>query len=188
MFSVKRINYSMCQSVKLVESQRKTTIVGLRTDSYIGAKLWNDNAVLCNELWNEDFRTFKHIVNESNLDIITYGDFQYSWKPTSAQLILIFSFIFSYFIVFSILHTGSYMSHWLMFFVVNTTGNKTYFILFYLNFQPSILVFYDWAMNDFMKHFRRHFIDFAIFILYYRMYLIYVYICTVYFACTRVLY
>ena len=188
MFSVKRINYSMCQSVKLVESQRKTTIVGLRTDSYIGAKLWNDNAVLCNELWNEDFRTFKHIVNESNLDIITYGDFQYSWKPTSAQLILIFSFIFSYFIVFSILHTGSYMSHWLMFLLWIRLEIKLILSYFILTSNLQYLFFYDWAMNDFMKHFRRHFIDFAIFILYYRMYLIYVYICTVYFACTRVLY
>ena len=38
----------MRQSVELVQPQRKLPV------SYSGAKLWNDNAVLCNELWNED--------------------------------------------------------------------------------------------------------------------------------------
>ena len=60
MYSAKQLNYSkMRQSVKLVQLQRKTTTVGLKTVLYLGAKLWNDNAVLCNELWNEDFLTFK---------------------------------------------------------------------------------------------------------------------------------
>ena len=40
----------MRQAVKLVQLRRKTTTVGLKTVSYLGAKLWNDNAVLCNEL------------------------------------------------------------------------------------------------------------------------------------------
>ena len=74
MFSVKQLNYSMCQSVKLVQPQRKTTTVGLKTVSHLGAKLWNDNAVLCNELWNEDFLTLKRT------------DFQYLWNLTSAPL------------------------------------------------------------------------------------------------------
>ena len=89
MFSVKQINYSMCQAVKLEQPRRKTTSVALKTVSYLGAKLWNDNAVWCNELWNEDFLTFKYSVNDSNLDIVIYDDFQYSWKPTSVLLILI---------------------------------------------------------------------------------------------------
>ena len=82
MYSVKQLNYSMRQSVKL----RKTTTVGLKTVSYLGAKLWNDNAVLCNELWNEDFLTFKRTVNDPNLDIITHDDFQYLWNLTSTPL------------------------------------------------------------------------------------------------------
>ena len=89
MFSVKQNKYSMRQAVKLVQPRRKTTTVGLKTVSYLGAKLWNDNAVLCNELWNEDFLTFKHIINDSNLDIIIYDEFQYLWKLTSVLLILI---------------------------------------------------------------------------------------------------
>ena len=88
-FSVKQINYSMRQAVKLVQPRRKTTTVGLKTISYLGAKLWNDNSMLCNELWNEDFLTFKHTAHDSNLDIIIYDDFQYSWKPTSDLLIFI---------------------------------------------------------------------------------------------------
>ena len=77
MFSVKHNKYSMRQAVKLVQPRRKTTTVGLKTVSYLGAKLWNDNAVICNDLWNEDFLTFKHIINDSNLDIIIYDEFQY---------------------------------------------------------------------------------------------------------------
>ena len=79
----------MRQAVKSVQPRRKTTTVGLKTVSYLGAKLWNDNAVLCNELWNEEFLTFKHIINYSNLDIIIYDEFQYLWKLTSVLLILI---------------------------------------------------------------------------------------------------
>ena len=89
MFSVKQINYSMRQAVRLVQPRRKTTTVGPKTVSYLGAKLWNDNAVLCDELWNEDFLAFKHIVNDWNLDIIIYDDFQYLWKPISVLLILV---------------------------------------------------------------------------------------------------
>ena len=89
MFSVKQNKYSMRQAVKLVQPRRKTTTVGLKTVSYLGAKLWNDNAVLCNELWNGDFLTCKHIINDSNLDIIIYDKFQYLWKLTSVLLILI---------------------------------------------------------------------------------------------------
>ena len=45
----------MRQAVNLVQLRRKTTIVGLKTFSYLGANLLNDTAVLCNVLWNEDF-------------------------------------------------------------------------------------------------------------------------------------
>ena len=86
MYSVKQLNYSMRQPVKLVQPQRKTTTAGLKIVSYLGAKLWNDNVVLCNELWNEDFLTFKRTVNDTNLDIITHDDFQCLWNLTSAPL------------------------------------------------------------------------------------------------------
>ena len=86
MYSAKQLNYSMRRCVKLVQPQRKTTTAGLKTVSYLGAKLWNDNAVLCNEFWNEDFLTFKRTVNDPNLDIITHDDFQYLWNLTSAPL------------------------------------------------------------------------------------------------------
>ena len=75
MYSVKQLDYSMRQSVKLVQPQKTTTGVGLKTVSYLGAKPLNDNAVLCNGLWNEDFLTFL-TVNDSNLEIITHDDFQ----------------------------------------------------------------------------------------------------------------
>ena len=86
MYSAKQLNYSMRRCVKLVQPQRKTTTDGLKTVSYLGAKLWNDNAVLCNEFWNEDFLTLKRTVNDPNWDIITHDDFQYLWNLTSAPL------------------------------------------------------------------------------------------------------
>ena len=90
MYSVKQLNYSMRRSVKLVQPQRTANIVGLKTVTYLGAKLWNDNVVLCDELWNEDFLTFKRTVNDPNLDIITHDDFQYLWNLTSALLCIFF--------------------------------------------------------------------------------------------------
>ena len=92
MFSVKQNEYSMRQAVKLVQPRKKTTTVGLKTVSYLGAKLWNDKAVLCNELWNEEFLTFKHITNDSNLDIIIYDEFQY-WNSSYIMISKFESFI-----------------------------------------------------------------------------------------------
>ena len=57
MFSVRQINHSVLQAVKLVQPKRNTTVVCLKvlkTVSYLGAKFWNGNAVLCNELWHEE--------------------------------------------------------------------------------------------------------------------------------------
>ena len=42
----------------------------------------------------------------------------------------VYMYISALYILFA---PGSYTSHWLMFFVVNTTGNKAYLILSYLN-------------------------------------------------------
>ena len=61
--SYKQINYSMHQPVKLEQPKRKATIIYLKTASYLGAKLWNDNSVLCNELWNEDFLPLNALFN-----------------------------------------------------------------------------------------------------------------------------
>ena len=156
MYSVKQLNYSMRQSVKLVQRQRKTTTAGLKTVSYLGAKLWNDNVVLCNELWNENFPTFKRTVNDPNLDIITHDDFQYLWNFTSAPLMHISLLAF------------------LLFFSL------------FGRVQVSIFVFYDWIMDDFIKQFQRPFIEFRIYsklvpnIL--RIFLCFVYICIYIFA------
>ena len=40
MYSAKQLNNSMRRCVKLVQPQRKTTTAGLKTVSYLGAKLW----------------------------------------------------------------------------------------------------------------------------------------------------
>ena len=80
MYSVKQLNYSMRQSVKLVQPQRKTTTVGLKTVSYFGAKLWNDNAVLCNELRNEEVRirlAISMVANYAKFYIINSQEFHY---------------------------------------------------------------------------------------------------------------
>ena len=51
-----------------------------------------------------------------------------------AHIIKIFMFsVYMYISALYILFSpGSYTSHWLMFFVINTTGNKAYLILSYL--------------------------------------------------------
>ena len=49
MYSVKQINYAMCQSVKFVQPQRKTTTVGLKT--VLGAKLWYDSTISKQEVY-----------------------------------------------------------------------------------------------------------------------------------------
>ena len=70
-----------------MQPQRKQPHVGLKTALNLGAKLWNANAILYNDLRNEDFLTLKRTVNGSNLNSITYDDFQYLRKPTSALVI-----------------------------------------------------------------------------------------------------
>ena len=42
-----------------MQSKSKTTPIRLYIVSYLGIKLWNDDAILCNELFNEDFLAFK---------------------------------------------------------------------------------------------------------------------------------
>ena len=133
MLSVKQINYSMRQDVKLVQPRRKTTTVGLKTVSYFGAKLWNDNVVLCNELWNEDFLTFKHTVNDSNLDIIIYDDFKYSWKPTSVLLILICCLTTSMFYPSSSFNTCSIIELWMILWnIFNDLSLTLLYVLIYI--------------------------------------------------------
>ena len=156
----------MCQSVRLVQPRRKTTIVSFKTVLYLGTKLWNDNAVLCNELWNEDFLTFKRTVYDPNLDVITHDDFQNLWNLTSALLmhsfrpaILLFSpslFEYKFQYVFSIIE--------LLMILWNTFSDLS------LNF------IYIYIVN-----FSRIFKDFSVLC-------IYVYICIVYIVCTLVVY
>ena len=56
-------------------------------------------------------------------------------------------FMFSVYMYISALYIlfapGSYTSHWLMFFVVNTTGNKAYLILSYLILSLALWKSYD---------------------------------------------
>ena len=57
-----------------------------------------------------------------------------------AHIIKIFMFsVYMYISALYILFApGSFTSHWLMFFVVNTTGNKSYLILSYLILSSCI--------------------------------------------------
>ena len=113
------------------------------------------------------FRSPAERDDDSNLDNITYDDFQYLWKPTSSIFIL--TFPFRHFIFFSILR----------------------------RVQVSVLVFYDWIIQWLYETFPRPFIDFGIYIYIFdimayiwKKYVlcICVHICTVYFVCSRVVY
>ena len=59
LFEVKSTSYSLRNDFRLIQPKRRTTNSGLRTVSYLGAKLWNDNLALFVDTIDGDFYTFK---------------------------------------------------------------------------------------------------------------------------------
>ena len=69
LFEVKSTSYSLRNDVQVVQPKRRTTNFGLRTVSYLGAKLWNDNLALLADTLDEDLFMFKSFLK--SIDDIT---------------------------------------------------------------------------------------------------------------------
>ena len=69
LFEVKSTSYSLRNDVRVVQPKRRTTNFGLRTVSYLGAKLWNDNLALLADTLDEDLFMFKSFLK--SIDDIT---------------------------------------------------------------------------------------------------------------------
>ena len=69
LFEVKSTSYSLRNDFRLIQPKRRTTNSGLRTVSYLGAKLWNDNLALFVDTIDGDFYTFKSSLK--NIDDVT---------------------------------------------------------------------------------------------------------------------
>ena len=54
MFEVKELDYALRKNVNVIQPKRKTVTFGLRSVSYLGAKLWNDNPVYIGKLSDVD--------------------------------------------------------------------------------------------------------------------------------------
>ena len=69
LFEVKSTSYSLRNDVRVVQPKRRTTNFCLRTVSYLGAKLWNDNLALLADTLDEDLSMFKSFLK--SIDDIT---------------------------------------------------------------------------------------------------------------------
>ena len=123
----------------------------------------------------EDILTFKHIINDSNLDIILYYEFQYLWKLTSVLLILICLGPLYCFILRRVSGPVLLLNYeWFY---------ETFSITFhwFCHICVCICIYICECIYIFIQYCGIYYKDFHVFC-------IYVHICTVYFVCTGVLY
>ena len=66
LFTVKPLEYNMRNSTKLVQPARQGTTYGLRTVSYVGAKLWNDLPFDSIDIYDMEVDDFKQYLREIN--------------------------------------------------------------------------------------------------------------------------
>ena len=77
MFRVKHVNYSFRNKRIIVQPKRRNTTYGLRSISYLGAKLWNDNVSSFNEVCEIEYFAFKKIVENLDDLVMKGSDFPY---------------------------------------------------------------------------------------------------------------
>ena len=73
MFVVKQLKYSLRNSVRLYQPIKGSTTYGLRSFSYVGAKLWNDLSIVIDE--DTELSVFKAYVKDLQIDLDV--NFQY---------------------------------------------------------------------------------------------------------------
>ena len=77
MFMVKHVNYSFRNKRIIVQPKRRNTTYGLRSISYLGAKLWNDNVSSFHEVCEIEYFAFKKIVENIDDLVMKGSDFPY---------------------------------------------------------------------------------------------------------------
>ena len=63
MFECKTLPYSLRDTYRIIQPMRKSTTFGIRSFTFIGAKLWNDLPSHFKDLYDMDVTEFKHILN-----------------------------------------------------------------------------------------------------------------------------
>ena len=75
-FVIKEINYRLRHKVKLIQPKRNNTTYGLRSVSYVGTKLWNDNPIGIDNLGDLDQNSFIQMLEFINDHYIRNSTFQ----------------------------------------------------------------------------------------------------------------
>ena len=69
LFEIKEVGYTFRSCTRLYQPKKLKTTHGLRSVSYVGAKLWNDFCpFLADEMDLNDFKIFAKNVHENSLD------------------------------------------------------------------------------------------------------------------------
>ena len=77
MFEIKELEYALRKNVNVVQPKRKTVTFGLRSVSYLGAKLWNDNPVHIGKLSDVDDHMMKQMSEFINDTYVLNSNFKF---------------------------------------------------------------------------------------------------------------
>ena len=89
MFKVKTLDYALRKNVNVVQPKRKMVTFGLRSVSYLGAKLWNDNPVHIGKLSDVDDHLMIQMSDFIN-DTCVLNSISNSCRTTCMCLICVF--------------------------------------------------------------------------------------------------
>ena len=67
LFQKKATVYELRNDIAVIQPRKKTTTYGIRSLSYIGAKLWNDMKFRIDDLENISIDDFKEMLNSWNM-------------------------------------------------------------------------------------------------------------------------
>ena len=70
LFEIKEVGYALRKCTRLYQPKKLKTTYGLRSVSYVGAKLWNDLCpFLTDDMDLNNFKIFAKNINENSLDL-----------------------------------------------------------------------------------------------------------------------
>ena len=94
MFKAKELDYAPRKNVNGVQHKKKTVTFGLRSVSYMGAKLWNDNPVHIGKLSDVDDHMVKQMSDFLNDNYVLNSNL---CRITCVRLMCVFWWIFRLF-------------------------------------------------------------------------------------------